>query len=87
MHKQIEGALESLNSSSIEKQDKIKAILRRYANEEIGLDEAYYELLDDELIPMPKRCALSAKIPLTEQDEIDLKERIRGLLAPTGERR
>jgi hypothetical protein len=81
MLRQIEEALDSLNSSSIEKRDKIKAILRRYANEEIGLDEAYYELLEDELIPMPRRCSLSAKVPITAQDEADLKERIRELLA------
>jgi len=82
MLRQIEESLERLNSSSVLKQDRIKAVLKRYADEEISLDEAYYELLDDELIPMPKRCALSAKIPITAQDEVNLKERIRGLLAP-----
>ncbi|MGV8175578.1 MAG: hypothetical protein ACP5OU_07750 [Methanothrix sp.] len=82
MLRQIEAALEGLNSSSVKKQDGIKAVLKRYADEEISLDEAYYELLDDELIPMPKRCALSAKIPVTAQDEVNLRERIRGLLAP-----
>lgn len=82
MLRQIEESLERLNSSSVKKQDGIKAVLKRYADEEISLDEAYYELLDDELIPMPQRCALSAKIPITAQDEVNLKERIRGLLAP-----
>lgn len=82
MFRQIEESLKRLNSSSVLKQDRIKAVLKRYADEEISLDEAYYELLDDELIPMPKRCALSAKIPITAQDEVNLKERIRGLLAP-----
>lgn len=81
MLRQIEVALERLNSSSVKKQDGIKAVLKRYADEEISLEEAYYELLDDELIPMPQRCAISAKIPITAQDEVNLKERIRGLLA------
>jgi hypothetical protein len=81
MHKQIEKALENLSSSARPKQDQIKAILKRYADGEIGLDEAYYELLDDELMPMPQRCAVSAKVPVTEQDELRLKEKIRGILA------
>ncbi|MDD1762567.1 MAG: hypothetical protein LUQ59_10080 [Methanothrix sp.] len=55
--------------------------MKRYSDGEMGLDEAYYELLEDELIPMPQRCAVSAKIPLTELDEIRLKEKIRGILA------
>ena len=57
----------------------MKAILKRYSDGEMGLDEAYYELLEDELIPMPQRCAVSAKIPFTDQDEIRLKEKIRGI--------
>lgn len=79
MHKQIERALENISSSSLPKQEMMKAVLKRYSDGEIGLDEAYYELLEDELIPMPQRCAVSAKIPLTEQDEIRLKEKIRGI--------
>lgn len=81
MHRQIEQALENLGASSKSKQEKIKPILKRYLDGNINLDEAYYELLEDELIPMPQRCAVSAKIPLTEQDEVRLKEKIRGILA------
>ena len=77
MHKQIEDALKGLNSSPPQKQEQIKAILSRYAQGEIGLDQAHYELLDDELIPMPQRCAVFAKVPLSEEDEGRLKERIR----------
>ena len=84
MHKQIERALDNLGTSNKPRQEKMKSILKRYSDGEIGLDEAYYELLDDELIPMPQRCAVSAKIPLTEQDETRLKEKIRGILAQTG---
>ena len=62
-------------------QEKIRAILKRYAAEEIGLDEAYYELLEEDLIPMPQRCALSARIPQTAEDEIRLRETIRSKLS------
>ena len=66
-------------SSSRSNQEKTRAILRRYAMNEIGLDEAYYDLLEDELIPMPQRCGMSAKIPVTKQDETRLKERIKSM--------
>ena len=79
MHRQIEDALANLNSSPPQKQEKIKAILFRYARGEMGLDQAYYELLDDELIAMPQRCAVFAKVPLSEEDELRLKEKIKGL--------
>ena len=79
MHRQIEDALANLKSSLPQKQEKIKAILFRYAQGEMGLDQAYYELLDDELIAMPQRCAVFAKVPLSEEDELRLKEKIKGL--------
>lgn len=79
--KQIEHALEKLESSSRQSQEKIKAILKRYASGEIGLDEAYYELLEDELIPMPQRCTMSAKVPTTADDELRLKEKINSVLS------
>ena len=79
MHRQIEDALANLNSSPPQKQEKIKAILFRYARGEMGLDQAYYELLDDDLIAMPQRCAVFAKVPLSEEDELRLKEKIKGL--------
>ena len=81
MHRQIEDALANLKSSLPQKQEKIKAILFRYAQGEMGLDQAYYELLDDELIAMPQRCAVFAKVPLSEEDELRLKEKIRGLIS------
>ncbi|MDM7913163.1 MAG: hypothetical protein QUS09_08710 [Methanotrichaceae archaeon] len=71
--------MERIESSSKENQEKIKAVLKRYVEGKIGLDEAYYELLDDELIPMPKRCGMQAKIP--GQDEEDLKRMIRSKLS------
>ena len=80
MYKQIVLALEKIDSSSKPNQERIKIILKRYAINEIGLDEAYYDLLEDELIPMPQRCGMSAKIPFTEEDEKRLKERIKNIL-------
>lgn len=81
MYKQIEQALEKIDTLGKAKQEKIRAILERYARDEIGLDEAYYDLLEDELIPMPQRCAMSAKIPVTEEDETRLKEKIKSIAA------
>ena len=77
MYKQIEQALEKIDSSNKPNQEKIKAILKRYAMNEICLDEAYYDLLEDGLIPMPQRCGMSAKIPVTKEDEERLKEKIK----------
>jgi hypothetical protein len=80
VYKQIEQALEKMDSSSKPNQEKIKAIMKRYAMDEVNLDEAYYDLLEEELIPMPQRCGMSAKIPVTEQDEKRLKEKIKSML-------
>ena len=81
MFKQIEQSLGDMASLSQAKREKMEAVLNRYAADEINLDQAYYDLLEDELIPMPKRCGLSAKIPVTEEDEKRLKEKIRALQA------
>ena len=81
MYKQIEQALREMDAKNAQDQAKIRAILKKYATGEIGLDEAYYDLLEEELIPMPQRCALSARIPQTADDEIRLKERIRSKLS------
>ena len=81
MHKQIEDAAIKMNSFPSKKQDRIKAILCRYARGEIGLDQAYYELLDDDLIAMPQRCAVFARVPLSQDDENRLKEKIRAIIS------
>ena len=76
MFDQIMQALEDMPATSPSKKEKILSILKRYAADEIGLDQAYYDLLEDELIPMPQRCGLSAKVPVTVEDEVRLKRRI-----------
>jgi len=80
VYKQIEQALKDMDAKKVRDQEKISDILKRYAAEEIGLDEAYYDLLEEELIPMPQRCALSAKIPHTAEDEMRLRELIKSKL-------
>jgi len=82
VYRQIEQALEKMDSSNGHNQEKIKAILKSYVNGEIGLAEAYYELLEGEFIPMPQRCGMTAKIPPTSKDEMRLKEKIRSKLFP-----
>jgi len=75
VYEQIVSALDKMRKGC-PGHEGISAILTRYARGEIGLDEAYYDLLEAELIPMPKRCAMSAKRPITAEDELRLKEKI-----------
>ncbi len=82
MFRQIEQALEKMDSLDGHNQEKIKAILKSYVTGEIDIDGAYYELLEAELIPMPQRCGMTSKIPLTSEDEMRLKERIKSRLIP-----
>ena len=76
----MEKALAEMDARSTSDQEKMKTILKRYAAQEIGLDEAYYDLLERDLIPMPQRCGLSAKIPHTSEDEIRLRDLIQSKL-------
>jgi len=75
VYEQIMQAVERMRKGS-PGYEGIRAILSRYARGEIGLDEAYYDLLEAELIPMPQRCAMSAKRSPTAEDEMRLKEKI-----------
>ena len=78
MYEQIVQAVDKMKKGS-PGYEGISATLFRYARGEIGLDEAYYDLLEAELIPMPKRCGMSAKRPVTAEDELRLKEKIRSM--------
>jgi hypothetical protein len=69
MISQIHQAIDNLESLSNLDQEKFKAILQRYVSGEVGIDEAYYNLLDGDLIPMPQRCAMYAKPEKSAQDE------------------
>jgi len=77
MHKQIRQAVDDFQSLNLGKQAGVKEILRKYVYGEIGLEEAYYDLLDNELILMPQRCGMHGKI---QEDEKDLKEYIKSRL-------
>lgn len=70
-------AVDDFQILSRDKQTGVRKVLRRYIEGEIGLDEAYYDLLDNDLISMPQRCGMSAKI---QEDEGVLKEYIKGKL-------
>ena len=75
MYEQIVSALDKMKKGS-PGYEGTSTILSRYVRGEIGLEEAYYDLLEAELIPMPKRCGMSAKRPTTAEDELRLKEKI-----------
>lgn len=77
MYNQIKQAADDFQGLSLDKQASVKEILRKYVDGEIGPDEAYYDLLDSDLIPMPQRCGMHAKI---QEDEGKLKEHIRSKL-------
>ena len=69
MQKHIEQALVNLNSLNPEKGGRIKKVLRRYVDREIGLNEVNYELRDTDLIPMPPRCEMFGKANNTPEEE------------------
>ena len=76
MLEQIEQAVDNFASMNPGKQAKVKEILGRYVQGEVGLEEVYYELLDNDLISMPQRCGMHAKIHTTAEDEKKLKNYI-----------
>jgi hypothetical protein len=78
MIEQIEQALERWNSTSRQNQEKIRAILKRYLEGTIKLDEAYSELLDEDLIPMPQRCGMHSH---AGEDEGRLRKSIKEKLS------
>ncbi len=59
------------------------AMLKRYAEGEMDLEELHYALLDEGLIPMPSRCTMYHKPKKSSEAEEALKslikEKIRGL--------
>jgi hypothetical protein len=77
MHKQIEQVLENLSTLDREKSNAIRDILSRYAHGEIELDEAYYELMDNDLIPMPQRCSMFPKQETSPKEEENFKNYIK----------
>jgi len=76
MISQIEQAIEGFEKMSADKRSAMRGILQRYVEGDMGLDEAYYELLDTGLIPMPSRCAMKPKVA-SDGDEARLKDMIK----------
>lgn len=77
MHRQIEQALENISALSQEKSKAIRNILSNYVNGEIELDEVYYELMDNDLIPMPQRCNMFPKHETSPVEEENFKNYIK----------
>jgi hypothetical protein len=80
MISQIQQAIDNLESLSNLDQEKFIAILQRYVSGEIGIEEAYYDLLDCDLIHMPQRCAMYAKPEKSARDEELLRNHINSRL-------
>ena len=73
MIKQIRAALDSSGNLSKGDLELFKVILQRYLSKEIRVDIAYYDLLDNDLVPMPSRCAMYTKVEETADEEEELR--------------
>ena len=76
MIKQIRAALDSSGNLSKGDLELFKVILQRYLSKEIRVDIAYYDLLDNDLVPMPSRCAIYTKVEETADEEEELRKYI-----------
>jgi hypothetical protein len=76
MLKQIRAALDKPGNFSEVDLKQFKVILQRYLSGEIKVDDAYYDLLDKDLVPMPSRCAMYTKIEKNADEEEELKKYI-----------
>jgi hypothetical protein len=76
MIKQIRAALDSSGNLSKGDLERFKVILQRYLSKEIRVDIAYYDLLDNDLVPMPSRCAMYTKVEETADEEEELRKYI-----------
>ena len=76
MLKQIRAALDDSGNFSKGDLEQFKVILQRYLLGEIRVDDAYYDLLDNDLLPMPSRCAMYTKVEKNVDEEEELKKYI-----------
>ena len=76
MLKQIRAALDNSGNFSKGDLERFKVVLQRYLLGEIRVDDAYYDLLDNDLVPMPSRCAMYTKVEETADEEEELKKYI-----------
>jgi hypothetical protein len=76
MIKQIRAALDNSGNFSKVDLERFKVVLQRYLSGEIKVDDAYYDLLDNDLVPMPSRCAMYTKVEETVDEVEELKKYI-----------
>ncbi|MGD0951828.1 MAG: hypothetical protein ABR985_05465 [Methanotrichaceae archaeon] len=84
MLKQIRTALDNSGNFSKGDLEQFKVILQRYLSGEIRADDAYYDLLDNDLVPMPSRCAMYTKVEKNVDEEEELKKYINKKLFSRG---
>jgi hypothetical protein len=76
MLKQIRAALDKSGNFGEVDLKQFKVILQRYLSGEIRVDDAYYDLLDNDLVPMPSRCAMYTKVEENADEEEELEKYI-----------
>lgn len=80
---QIEQLVERFECLGEKERTEAAAILKKYAEDEMNLEEVRYTLLDEGLIPMPSRCTMYNKPKQNPEAEEALKslinEKIPGL--------
>ena len=74
---EIEQLAKRLDALGLKERTEAVAMLRRYAAGEMSLEEVFCTLLDEGLIPMPARCTMRQKPPVTPEAEEALKALIR----------
>lgn len=74
---EIVGLVERFSGLGERERQAASAILKKYAEGEMTLQEAHYDLLDDGLIPMPARCTMYNKPEDRPEAEEALKSLIR----------
>lgn len=84
MLKQIRAALDNSGNFSKGDLEQFKFVLQRYLSGEIKVDDAYYDLLDNDLVPMPSRCAMYTKVEKNVDEEEELKKYINKKLFSRG---
>lgn len=81
MLEEIEQLAKRLDALGLKERAEAAAMLSRYAGGEMSLEEVHYSLLDEGLIPMPARCTMRQKPPVTPEAEEAVKALIRARVA------
>lgn len=81
MMEQIEKLVERFESLKEGERTEAAAMLKRYAEGEMDLEELRYTLLDEGLIPMPSRCTMYNKPKKSPEAEEALKSFIKDKIA------